>query len=440
MGVGRVVDGRTAATAARLLWSLVLAAAVTAVATPRGQSAAPRIFDDRELQRISLQVNSRDWDTLRANFRQNTYYPASFTWKGQTLSGVGIRSRGSGTRSGQKPGLLVDFDRYANGQRFQGLEALVLDNHLQDPSAMREALTMALYDRMGIQAPREAAVELYINGEFFGLYNAVESIDEIAVSRMYPVPASSAPAPPVRVPPAAWSLPTPESVGYLYDFNWVDYFYGTYPGVELDLYEEMFEPETREDETREALFRQIELLFRAVNEVPADRFLQEVGARLDLARYLRIAAVQAYMASFDGIAGAFGMNNFYLYRPVGSTQHTIIPWDEDNAFHSLEHRIDSDHDKHVLIGRALRLPDLRALYFQALDEIIAIVDARETAQGPGWLEREILRRQALIAARVREDRVKPYTEADFVSAVAFNVDFARRRTAIVRAQMAEMGR
>ena len=38
------------------------------------------------------------------------------TWNGMTVRDVGIRSRGRGSRSGNKPGLRVDFDRYRHGQ------------------------------------------------------------------------------------------------------------------------------------------------------------------------------------------------------------------------------------------------------------------------------------------------------------------------------------
>src|SRR6266446_1964132 len=36
---------------------------------------ADRFFDDSVLHDISLAINSRDWDALKANFLDNTYYP-----------------------------------------------------------------------------------------------------------------------------------------------------------------------------------------------------------------------------------------------------------------------------------------------------------------------------------------------------------------------------
>ena len=52
---------------------------------------------------------------MRAEFQANTYYPADLTLNGQTVRNIGIRSRGRGSRSSNKPGLRVDFDRYTTG-------------------------------------------------------------------------------------------------------------------------------------------------------------------------------------------------------------------------------------------------------------------------------------------------------------------------------------
>jgi len=33
-------------------------------------------------------VSERDWNTLRENYLQNTYYPATLVWQGQTVRNV----------------------------------------------------------------------------------------------------------------------------------------------------------------------------------------------------------------------------------------------------------------------------------------------------------------------------------------------------------------
>jgi len=449
----------------RLVASLAFAALLLATvlaSLASAQSSDALLFDSRVLHRIELQVSERDWDTLRERYTSNTYYPATFLWQGQTVRNVGIRSRGSGTRSGVKPGLLIDFDRYVSDQRFLGLKALVLDNHLQDPSGMREAVTMALLEKLGLPAPRAAHAELHINGQFFGVYAIVENIDSVSTARMFSAPraepptASPEPTPAsptipagatrtgrvarLRNPPPPGSPPPPGPVatlptGFLFEYNWLDYFYETYLGFELGPYADILEAETHENEPLETLYRPIELMFREINEAPADRFVERVTPHLDLPLYVRLVAVQVFMADWDGIAGDFGANNFYLYRPAAGGPHTLIPWDADNAFHNLDYGIDAPLEKHVLMQRAMQVPALRQLYLETLEKAAQAVEAPASGGTGGWLEWEISRRHALVEPSHRQDRVKPHSDGQIGAAVAFNLDFARRRPGIVREQI-----
>src|SRR5688572_24722421 len=109
---------------------LGLLLALTLAGSAAAQSSDD-FFNPNALQRIELWLNSSDWEKLKAAFQENTYYPADVTWNGQTVRNVGIRSRGLGSRSGTKPGLRVDFDRYSDKQTFLGLKSFVLDNLTQ---------------------------------------------------------------------------------------------------------------------------------------------------------------------------------------------------------------------------------------------------------------------------------------------------------------------
>jgi spore coat protein CotH len=107
-----------------------------------GASVARRLLI-AGLHDVRLVLHSSDWQNLKNNFLDNTYYPTDLSWGGVTVRNVGIRSRGLGSRSPVKPGLRVDFDRYASGQRFLGAKSIILDNLTQDPSMMREVLSRA---------------------------------------------------------------------------------------------------------------------------------------------------------------------------------------------------------------------------------------------------------------------------------------------------------
>ena len=101
------------------------------------------------------------------------------------MPNVGIRSRGNGSRSGFKPGLRVDIDRYSSTQKFLGMKSFVLRNNTQDPSQLHEWLSMLFFRRMGLPASREAFARLFVNNQYAGLYTIVESVDKSFLTRQF---------------------------------------------------------------------------------------------------------------------------------------------------------------------------------------------------------------------------------------------------------------
>src|SRR5689334_2036965 len=113
-----------AARKASLIACAVLASIVSLPAAAKAQDQTAPFFDDSIVHDVYFTINTKDWQTLKENYLDNTYYPVDFRWGANTQQGVrnaGIRSRGTGSRSGEKPGLRLDFDRYTTGQTFLGL-------------------------------------------------------------------------------------------------------------------------------------------------------------------------------------------------------------------------------------------------------------------------------------------------------------------------------
>jgi len=189
-------------------FSVLLALIVLVPGTAAAQTADD-LFNPGVVHRLDLLVNSRDWEKLKANFQVNDYYPADVQWNGITVHNVGIRSRGLASRSGVKPALRVDMNRYTTGQEFLGLKSFLLDNLVQDMTGVKEVVAMRLYQRMGIAAPRESHVALYINNEYGGLYGIVESIDKDFLARSF---GERAPG-------------DTENDGHLFEYDWLSPWY-----------------------------------------------------------------------------------------------------------------------------------------------------------------------------------------------------------------------
>ena len=126
-----------------------------AAVAPLHLGSVDTLFDDSAVHDVELRINPADWQTLKDHYLDDTYYPADVAIDDVVVRNAGIKSRGSGSRSGVKPGLKVDFGQYVSGQQLLGLKSLVLRNNTQDPSNMHERLGMLLYTRLGMPAPRE---------------------------------------------------------------------------------------------------------------------------------------------------------------------------------------------------------------------------------------------------------------------------------------------
>ena len=50
-------------------------------------TAGEAIFNDTVVQRLDLRVNTADWEKLKQNFQENTYYPADLVFNGWNLGG-----------------------------------------------------------------------------------------------------------------------------------------------------------------------------------------------------------------------------------------------------------------------------------------------------------------------------------------------------------------
>lgn len=397
----------------------VCALAPGLVARPAAAQTADELFDVQSLNDISIALHSSDWQKLKDNFLDNTYYPADLTWRGQTVRNVGIRSRGLGSRSAVKPGLRVDFDRYASGQRFLDLKSIVLDNLTQDPSMMKEVLSMQLFARLGLPAPREAFVRLYVNSTLVGLYAVVESIDKRFLARVFG-----------------------EDGGNLYEYDYGADYNFEYLGSAYEPYKTLFEPKTNESASETDLFGPLEAMIRAANEASDASFENAMAAHLDVGALLSHVAAETFVAENDGWLGYAGMNNFYLYRFETRPQFQVITWDKDNTFLQPDLSIFERSDRNVLVRRALAVPALRQAY---LDGLVAAAGSAADGQngddtGTGWLPTEIERLAALIGAASRQDTNKPYSDADVETAIAGLRTFARARGAFVHCSVANEAR
>jgi spore coat protein CotH len=379
-------------------------------------------FNDTSLQEVHLAINSTDWQTLKERDDENTYYPADLTWNGLTVRNIGIRSRGKGTRNGIKPGLRVDINRYVSNLQFLGLKAFILDNAYSDSTLVRESVTMKMFDRMNVAAPREAHARLYVNDEYVGTYVIVESIDATFITRVFgPVEGAV------------------ESGGYLFEYEHVADYDMEYLGPDLRPYAAMFRPQTHETDALVSVYGPIEALIHTINEAPDEDFAAAVGQYLDLAQFMKYLAIETFMGEFDGFVGYNAVNNFYLYRLRQDGRSLLIPWDKDAALQGVDLPVTSRMDANVLVRRAMIVPELRQAFSDTLARCAGIASEPGTPDDPrGWLEREIERQATQIADAVASDPVYPFSLDQFQQDVVVELGFGRDRALYVSCEVGRM--
>ena len=344
------------------------------------------IFNDNVIQEIYLTVSARDWQALRDNYELDIYYPAIFTWKygGKQIgpdSEIGIKSRGTGSRSGIKPSLKLDMNRFDDTQEFLGRKSFVLRNNSQDAtSGVHERLTMLLAARMGLPAVREVPARLYINGQFFGMYSFVESLDNQFIKNNLN-----------------------DSTGYLYKYTWVDPpFWFTYLGSSPSLYsgdDFRFQPENdlAKSNPSGAVF---EAMFRTINQTSQSDsdYVSNVSQYVDLNAFMTQIAIENFAADNDGVIGDWGCNNFYTYRFGGKTLHRFLLWDKSETFQTTDFDIGRHIAMNKLSQRAWAVPELQKIYLDTLARAAAL------AGGPGgWADTEAAYEYNQIRAAVLAD-------------------------------------
>jgi spore coat protein CotH len=387
---------------ARTATGLLTAAVLVGAAAPAAAQTADDLFGTGTIHEIRLFINSKDLHQLRTRYEENVYYTADLVWGRLRVRNAAVRVRGRATRSAAKPSLRVDFDRYVTGQRFLGLRSLVLDNGLQDPSLMREPLAMAVFARMGLASSRESFCRLYINNVEHGLYTIVEAIEPEFLTRTLQ-----------------------DAGGYLFEYHYPGRYYGEDLGDDLSAYAALYEPRTHRLESAVSLYGPIRELFGEVNQ-PIDAVWRDrVGRYLDLEAFVTYLAIDTFLSDNDGLVGFHGMNNFYVYRPAGTTVHRFIPWDKDLAVGDVEFPVFNRLEENALSRGAMSFPDLRALYVDALRR------CAQLALEDGWMAAEVSRLSALLRPAAFADRLKPYTNEEVEATFQDLARFAEERPRFV---------
>nr|WP_320023985.1 CotH kinase family protein [uncultured Acetobacterium sp.] len=154
-------------------------------------SYVTKLFDDSQVHTINIEISAENWDSLQENATSEEYELCDVTVDGETLDNVAIRPKGNSSLSSvassdsERYSFKIDFDKYNDSLSYHGLDKLNLNNIISDNTYLKDYLSYDMMEYMGVDAPLTSFVKVMVNGEYFGLYLAVEGVEEAFVSRNY---------------------------------------------------------------------------------------------------------------------------------------------------------------------------------------------------------------------------------------------------------------
>lgn len=357
------------------------------------------IYDDTYLHTIEINFYETNyWDSLEYYYDElydangdliigadKTYMRAAITIDGNVLDTVGVRLKGYFSNwgsQGQKKPFKVDINEFVAGQKYDGIKKFNLGNAFQDPTFLRDKLSLDMMRDAGVITARCSFAKLYLNGEYWGLYTVIEQIDKDFLE-----------------------LNFGDSVGYLYKN--MDNSNLEWEGSNPVSYQDQFELKTNEDNPDwDGFVHWVNVL----NNTPDAAYKDSMDANMDMHTFYTALAVDRFLDNWDSYMDHG--RNFYVYQNPYTNKFVWIPWDYNLSFSDRDFEVMPSsggwwNDPKPLIDNSLDNTDFKNQYLSiACNLVHNVVDLNAFNQRVDELADMI--RQA-----VYDDTKKETSNADF---------------------------
>ena len=155
----------------------------------RAMGYETRLFDTGRVHTIDIVMD--DWDSFIETCENEEYAVCDVVIDGEACRSVGIRAKGNTSLSSvsamnsDRYSFKIEFDQYDSTFSYHGLDKLSLNNLIQDNTYMKDYLTYRMMGEFGVNAPLCSYVSVTVNGEPWGLYLAVEGVEDSFLQRNY---------------------------------------------------------------------------------------------------------------------------------------------------------------------------------------------------------------------------------------------------------------
>jgi spore coat protein H len=256
-----------------------------------------------DLFRLEIQIEAKDVEVLRGYHwhgwqgRQQTrpQVLATVRENGVIYTNVALHLKGAAGSFrpfDDKPALTLNFNKHAKGQRFHGYSKISLNNSVQDPTFLCEALSRELFDAAGVPVPRADHATVILNGRDLGLYVMTEGYNKDFLRRYFK-----------------------NVKGNLYDGGFCQEVHSNLSVNSGD------NPDDRSD---------LQRLIAAVRESDPQRRWESLSQVLDMDRFITFLAMEILTCHWDGYG--LNRNNYRLFHDLDSGRMIFMPHGMDQVF------------------------------------------------------------------------------------------------------------
>lgn len=264
--------------------------------------------------RITFQQPSF-WDSLVANYPLDKMMEADVEIDGFMLKRSGVQLKGNSSYNsypGVKKSMNIDLNEFVQGQDYDGIKSLNLNNGFKDPTMLREKLFLDFCRTIGLPAPRCGFAKLYLNGTYWGFYTLVEQVNHSFLGNEFP-----------------------DKDGNLFkgdphgDLTW--------KGIGTSLYYPHYELKTNENVND---WSDLVALINCINNSPVEHFYDSLEKYMDTESFLKYWAANLLFVNLDSYNGSG--HNYYIYHSTDSRKFSWIMWDVNEAFGNFNMGINLD--------------------------------------------------------------------------------------------------
>ncbi len=160
--------------------------------TGMDQEYEKALFDTDDIMTVDVIMSDEAWQDLLDNAINEQYSECDIVINGETFYNVGIRAKGNTSLTNivnddttDRYSFKIKFDEYVKGQTCHGLDKLVLNNNYADATNMKEAIIYDMFAYLGADASLYNYAKISVNGEYTGIYIALEGVEDSFMLRNY---------------------------------------------------------------------------------------------------------------------------------------------------------------------------------------------------------------------------------------------------------------